>query len=69
MDTTFVRGLIPALITPMTCDEALDEAGLERLLNYVIAAGAHGVFAGGTAGESWALSVEEKIRLYEWTVN
>jgi 4-hydroxy-tetrahydrodipicolinate synthase len=68
MDTTFVRGLIPALITPMTCDEALDEAGLERLLNYVIAAGAHGVFAGGTAGESWALSMEEKIRLYQWTV-
>jgi 4-hydroxy-tetrahydrodipicolinate synthase len=68
MDTTFVRGLIPALITPMTCDEALDEAGLERLLNYVIAAGAHGVFVGGTAGESWALSVEEKIRLYQWTV-
>ncbi len=47
MDSTFVRGLIPALVTPMTCDEALDEAGLERLLDYVIAAGAHGVFAGG----------------------
>ncbi len=68
MDTTFVRGLIPALITPMTCDEALDEAGLERLLDYVIDAGAHGVFAGGTAGEAWALSVEEKIRLFQWTV-
>ena len=68
MDSTFVRGLIPALVTPMTSDEALDEAGLERLLDYVIAAGAHGVFAGGTAGEPWALSVEEKIRLYEWTV-
>lgn len=68
MDSTFVRGLIPALVTPMTCDEALDEAGLERLLDYVIGAGAHGVFAGGTAGEPWALSVEEKTRLYEWTV-
>lgn len=68
MDSTFVRGLIPALVTPMTCDEALDEAGLERLLDYVIGAGAHGVFTGGTAGESWALSVEEKTRLYEWTV-
>ncbi len=68
MDSTFVRGLIPALVTPMTGDEALDEAGLERLLNYVIAAGAHGVFAGGTAGEPWALSTEEKKRLFEWTV-
>ena len=38
MDTTFVRGLIPALIPPMTCDEALDEAGLGRLLKYVTAA-------------------------------
>ena len=68
MDSTFVRGLIPALVTPMTCDEALDEAGLERLLDYVIGAGVHGVFTGGTAGEPWALSVEEKTRLYEWTV-
>lgn len=68
MDSTFVSGLIPALVTPMTCNEALDEAGLERLLDYVIDAGAHGVFTGGTAGEPWALSVEEKTRLYEWTV-
>lgn len=68
MDSTFVHGLIPALVTPMTGDEALDEAGLERLLNYVIAAGVHGVFTGGTAGEPWALSMEEKTRLFEWTV-
>lgn len=68
MDTSFIRGIIPAAITPMAEDGALDEAGLARLLDFLIDRGVHGLFTGGTAGESWALTVEEKRRLYEWTV-
>lgn len=64
----FVCGIIPAVITPMTEDEELDEKGLEKLLNHLIAAGVDGVFTVGTAGEFWALSAEEKKRVYEWTV-
>ena len=68
MDTEFIRGIIPAVVTPMTESEELDEGGLERLINRLIGRGVHGIFTAGTAGESWALSVEEKRRLYEWTV-
>ena len=67
MDTTFIRGIIPALITPMTEDEELDEEGLKQVLDYVIDKGVHGVFTVGTAGESWALTVEERQKLYAWT--
>ncbi len=68
MRVDFIRGIIPAMITPMTESEALDEKGLERLIDFLIDAGVHGVFAAGTAGEFWALSVEEKKNLYKWTV-
>lgn len=68
MDAAFIRGIIPAMITPMTEDEDLDEAGLKGLVDGLIARGVHGVFTMGTAGEFWALTMEEKRRVYEWTV-
>ncbi len=60
-----IRGVIPALITPMTEAAELDVKGLARLVDIVIKAGVHGVFVGGTAGEAWALSFEEKRRVFE----
>lgn len=68
MDAQFIRGIIPAMVTPMAQDETLDEPGLKRLINFLIDAGVHGIFAVGTAGEFWALSVEEKKQVFEWTV-
>ena len=68
MDSSFVKGVIPALITPMNNDESLNRAGLETLIDGVIAAGVHGIFTGGTAGEFWAMSLDEKRQLFEWTV-
>jgi len=68
MDTTFIRGVIPALVTPMREDESIDRGGLGKLIDFVVQNGVHGLFTVGTAGESWALSVEEKRLLFEWTV-
>ena len=67
MDTSFIRGIIPAMITPMTEDEELDEKGFKTIIDGLITAGVHGIFTVGTAGEFWALSIEEKKRIYEWT--
>jgi len=66
--TEFIKGIIPAVITPMTEEEELDEGGLETLLNHLIESGVDGVFTVGTAGEFWALTVEEKKRVFELTV-
>ena len=68
MDTTFIRGIIPAMITPMTADEEPDEKGFQRNIDGLIETGVNGIFTVGTAGEFWALTVEEKKRIYEWTV-
>ena len=68
MRSTFIHGIIPALITPMTPKEELDQRGLEKLIDDLIHSGVHGIFAVGTAGEFWALTPEEKGIVYERTV-
>lgn len=63
-----VKGVIPPLITPLTKDEHLDEAGLKRLLNYVIDGGVHGVFVLGSTGEFYGLEYSEKQKIVEKTL-
>jgi 4-hydroxy-tetrahydrodipicolinate synthase len=63
------RGVIPAMVTPLNNDETIDEAGLRRLVNYLIDSGVHGLFAVGTQGEAYALSFEEKKRITEIVVD
>ena len=46
-----LAGVIPPVITPLTEDRDLDEASLERVIERLIRAGVHGVFALGTTGE------------------
>jgi 4-hydroxy-tetrahydrodipicolinate synthase len=63
------RGIVPALITPMTPDEEVDEAGLRTLVDRLIDAGVHGLFVLGTNGEFIALSEAEKLRIAAITVD
>jgi 2-dehydro-3-deoxy-D-pentonate aldolase len=50
------RGVIPPLVTPISDCDTLDEAGLERLVEHVLAGGVHGLFILGTTGEAPSLS-------------
>jgi len=49
-------GLVPPMITPLLDRDTLDEAGLERLIEHLIAGGVNGVFILGTTGEAPSLS-------------
>lgn len=49
-------GVIPPLVTPMTARDQLDYAGLERVIEHVIAGGVSGIFVLGTTGEAPSLS-------------
>jgi 4-hydroxy-tetrahydrodipicolinate synthase len=62
------EGIIPAVITPLTEREEVDEEALGRLLDTLIGKGVHGVFVMGTAGEFYAFSAEEKKRVFQRTV-
>lgn len=50
------RGIIPPLVTPLLDRDTLDNEGLGRLIEHVIAGGVHGVFILGTTGEAPSLS-------------
>lgn len=53
-----IRGVIVPLLTPLVGRDRLDESGLERLIEHVLAGGVHGLFVLGTTGEGPSLSVE-----------
>jgi 2-dehydro-3-deoxy-D-pentonate aldolase len=54
--TARYRGIIVPLVTPLTARDTLDEPGLQRLVEHVIAGGVNGVFILGSSGEAPSLS-------------
>src|SRR5882757_6956719 len=50
------HGIVLPLVTPLLDRDVLDRAGLERLIEHVLAGGVHGLFLLGTTGEASALS-------------
>lgn len=58
-------GCYTALITPFTSDSGVDEAGLEKLIEFQASEGVSGVLAVGTTGESPTLNREEHNRVTE----
>lgn len=50
------HGIIPPLVTPLKDRDALDEAGLERLVERVLNGGVNGLFILGSTGEAPSLS-------------
>ncbi len=61
-------GLIPALITPFGPDGGIDGPILEALVDRLIAQGAGGFYVGGSTGEAFLLTREERKRLADIVV-
>ncbi|RSL30088.1 4-hydroxy-tetrahydrodipicolinate synthase [Salibacterium salarium] len=58
-----LKGIVPALLTPMTADDEINEKSTRELVNHLIKAGVHGIFALGTNGEFHTLTKEEKLKV------
>lgn len=58
--TSIFHGVIPALMTEMKQDGALDHAATSRHIESCLAAGCNGFVMLGTLGENSSLSIEEK---------
>lgn len=67
--TTALCGILPIVYTPFDEHLRIDEADLERLVEHLIAAGAHGLAAVGVASECHAMSAEERMWLAARTVH
>ena len=55
------------MVTPLDGPESLDHAGLERLIEHMIAGGVHGLFILGTTGEGPSLSYRLRRELIDRT--
>lgn len=63
------KGIIPAVITPLTNDGKFNEKAMRKLLNYLIDGGVHGLFIVGTTGEFYGLTPEEKRDIFMLTMD
>ena len=68
MDRNSFRGIFVIVTTPFTDDFRLDEAGLERTMEFCLAAGVHGVVANALASEGGYLNEAERKRAAEIVV-
>jgi len=60
-----LHGIVPPLVTPLRGRDELDAAGLEKLLEHVLAGGVSGLFILGTTGEGPSLSYRLRRELIE----
>ena len=60
-----IRGIIVPLITPFSEDGNIDKESFQRLIDYIIPAGIHGVFPCSTTGEFQHLSRGERFGAIE----
>jgi 4-hydroxy-tetrahydrodipicolinate synthase len=63
------HGIIPAMVTPLTAEDDINEESLRKLTNHLIAGGLHALFAMGSQGEFWAFTRAEKRRVSEIVVD
>jgi len=68
MGNVIFRGLGTALVTPWKTDGALDEAALEKFVDWQITEGVNFLVPCGTTGENPAMTLEEHRRVVEITV-
>jgi len=63
------KGSFVAAVTPFAKDGALDERAFCDNLAQLVSEGVHGVVVSGCTGESWALTPEERIRVFRLAVD
>ena len=54
------KGVIPAMLTPLTKEKKIDFEATEKLVDFLLAKGVNGLFILGTFGEGLLFSVEER---------
>ena len=58
------EGIIVPVITPFEADYSIDEQSYNAMIEHLIDLGVHGIVVGGTTGENYALTREERIRQF-----
>ena len=68
MDAEDLRGVYPAIVTPFTADDRVDEAALAKVTDYVIQGGVQAIMSTGGTGEFPHLDRQERKLVTEIVV-
>lgn len=60
-----LKGVFPAMATPLTPEEKIDQASLKKLVHYLIDGGIHGIVALGSTGEFPAMNESMRQQVME----
>ena len=63
--TQKLRGVIPALLTPFNQQQQVDTDSLRRLVRFNVEQGVDGLYVGGSTGEAFLQSVQEREQVLE----
>ena len=62
IDTEFIKGIIPPILTPIDENERIDEIRLRKQVDTLIEGGCHGILAFGSNGEFYMVEDDELRR-------
>lgn len=60
-----ITGIFPAIVTPFQADNEIDESALRALVDRLVAEGVSGFYVGGSTGEAFLMSTDERKRVLE----
>lgn len=69
MQPSRLAGIFVPMLTPLFADETVDIVSLRRLVDFLVGAGVHGIWAMGTTGEFAAFPESERARAVQATVD
>ena len=64
-----VHGIVVPVITPLNEDESIDESSLDKVINYLLDAGVHGIFVNSTTGEGVCLLDSDRKKVLQIIVD
>ncbi|HEX4342836.1 MAG TPA: dihydrodipicolinate synthase family protein [Verrucomicrobiae bacterium] len=62
-----IHGVVVPMVTPVTSSGELDEAAVDKLVDFLVAGGVDGIFVVGTTGEGASVRPQVRRRLVERT--
>jgi len=69
MNTDFIRGVVPPLVTPVDTLDRVQEGPYRKIIKHVLDGGVHGVFALGSTGEFFGLDDDQQQRAIDIAVD
>lgn len=62
IDSSFIKGVIPPIVTPLDENERIIESTQRQIVDHIINGGVHGILALGSNGEFYGLERDEQER-------